>query len=97
MPKGRPAGEVEKRIWDVEEFNVYFAHLSGQDVRMERLVPEYPYESPATDNITVETWKATRFRPNYPGFEVGVLNAEDKDVHGNTMLWTVRNSYLEED
>jgi hypothetical protein len=89
---------VEKRIWDLEEFAVHILHLGGRDVRGDRTgLPQYPYKIQAADDITVEHWKTIRFRRVYPGFEVDVLDGDGRIVHGNTKLETVRESYIEED
>lgn len=69
-------------------------HLSGTDVRGDRAgLPQYGYHRAAENDITVETWKTTRFRPSYSGFEVDVVNARGNSVQGNTKLGTVRDSY----
>jgi hypothetical protein len=41
----------------------------------------------------VETWKETRFRSSYPGFDVEVVDRRGNPVQGNTKLDTVRRSY----
>ena len=89
---------VEKRIWDLEEFAVQILHLGGRDVRGDRTgLPQYPYKIRASDDMTVEHWKTIRFRRVYPGFEVVVLDGDGRTVHGNTKLETLRSSYFEED
>ena len=88
---------VEKRMWDVEGFAVRILHLDGTDVRGDRMgLPQYSYQRAAENDITVETWKATRFRPSYPGFEVDVVDGDGNSVQGNTKLRTVRETYQEE-
>jgi hypothetical protein len=73
---------------------VRILHLSGADVRGERTgLPQYGYHRAAENDITVETWKATRFRPSYPGFEVDVVDVRGNSVRGNTKLETVRSTY----
>jgi hypothetical protein len=85
---------VERKIRRVEGFRVRILHLSGADVRGDRAgLPQYGYHRAAENDITVETWKTTRFRPSYPGFEVDVMNARGNSVQGNTKLATVRDSY----
>ncbi len=56
-------------------------------------LPQYGYHRAAENDITVESWKATRFRPSYPGFEVEVLDRRGNSVQGNTKLNTVRQTY----
>jgi hypothetical protein len=78
----------------VEGFRVRMLHLRGVDVRGDRAgLPQYSYHRAAENEITVENWKATRFRPSYPGFEVDVLDRRGNSVQGNTKLNTVRKSY----
>ena len=57
-------------------------------------IPSYPFERGAKNDQTVEQWKASRFRPTYPGFDVDVLAADEARVQGNTRLYTVRDTYL---
>jgi len=87
---------IEKRIWDVEGFDVRILTSDGRDVRGDLSgVPQYyTYEKAAKNDMTVESWKATRFRPTYPGFDVDVLDGNGESVQGNTKLGTVRDSYL---
>ncbi|MVF21573.1 hypothetical protein EVC37_08175 [Methylocaldum sp. BRCS4] len=47
--------------------------------------------------MSVEKWKATRFRQTYPGFQVEVVDSDGAAVHGNTRLGTVRDTYLDEE
>lgn len=85
---------VERKIKRIEGFRVRILHLSGADVRGDRAgLPQYAYHRAAENDITVETWKTTRFRPSYPGFEVDVVDARGNSVQGNTKLDTVRASY----
>jgi hypothetical protein len=44
----------------------------------------------------VAEWKANRFSPRYPEFDVAVLDGDNNEVHGLTKLGTVRDSYSEE-
>ena len=85
---------IERRIKRIEGFRVRVLHLRGADVRGDRSgMPQYGYHRAADNDITVETWKATRFRPSYPGFEVDVVDAHGNSVQGNTKLGTVRETY----
>lgn len=85
---------VERKIKRVEGFRVRILHLTGADVRGDREgLPQYGYHRAADNNITVETWKETRFRPSFPGFEVDVVDRRGRSVQGNTKLETVRDSY----
>jgi hypothetical protein len=85
---------VERKIRRVEGFDVRILHLRGADVRGDRAgMPQYPFRHAAADDITVEHWKETRFRPTFAGFEVDVLDGRANSVQGNTKLSTVRASY----
>ncbi len=85
---------VERKIRRIEGFRVRILHLRGADVRGDRAgLPQYGYHRAAENDITVESWKATRFRPSYPGFEVDVVDRRGNSVQGNTKLETVRTSY----
>lgn len=88
---------VEKRIWNVEGFQVHVLYREGTNVRGDRTgLPQYQYQRAAADDITVAAWKETRFRASYPGFEVDVLDRRGNIVQGNTKLGTVRASYNED-
>lgn len=88
---------VEKRMWDVEGFDVVIRHADGRDMRGDRTgVPMYAFERGARNAMTVASWKAQRFFPSYPGFEVDVLDGAGEVVAGNTILSTVRDSYADE-
>jgi hypothetical protein len=85
---------VERKIRRIEGFRVRILHLTGADVRGDREgLPQYAYHRAAENDITVETWKAQRFRPSYPGFEVDVVDGRRNSVQGNSKLGTVRKSY----
>jgi len=88
---------VEKRIWDVEGFAVTIKHQDGRDMRGDRTgIPMYGYLYAAKVSMTVAEWKAKRFFPTYPGFEVDVLDGLGSAAAGNSLLSTVRGSYEEE-
>ena len=90
---------VEKKIAAIEGFDVRFRYsgpsrVKGRDVRSDRSdVPTYDFERAASGSVTVAAWIETRFVPAFPGYAVEVLDGEGKDVHGKTMLSTVRDSY----
>ena len=87
-------GNVERKIWRIEHFEVRFLYLDGTDIRSDKgHLPQYPYEVAAGADTTVETWKQGRFNPTYPGYDVKVLNAHSSPVQGNTKLATVRDTY----
>ncbi len=85
---------VEKKIRDLERFNVVILSAEGRNIRddLEGL-PPYTFERAAKDDMTVIDWKATRFKSLYVGYEVDVLNGSGQSVHGATKLENVRVSY----
>ncbi len=54
---------------------------------------DYPFERAARDNWNVARWRERCFEPNYPDFDVEVLDTEGRAVHGRTLLSTVRATY----
>ena len=89
---------VEKRIWDIEGFDVRILHPDGRDVRgdMEGLPPYSRYERAAKNEMTVAEWKEKRFKSIYAGFDVDVVDGHGESVHGATKLGNVRDSYDED-
>ena len=87
-------GAVERRIYLVEGFTVTIRHLDGRNVRDDRTrMPQYRFRRALSDGANVAAWKEGRFQPTYPGFEVDVLGADGRRVHGATLLGTVRAEY----
>ena len=88
---------VEKRIWDTEGFAIVIRHSDGRDMRGDRTgIPMYAYERMAKNGMTVAAWREQRFYPSYVGLEVDVLGGTGTAVAGNTLLSTVRDSYVED-
>jgi hypothetical protein len=56
----------------------------------------YSFERMAKNSMTIADWKAQRFNPSYPGLKVDVLNGNGDVAAGNTLLSSVRDSYLED-
>lgn len=94
MPKVK---NVEKKIWDIEGFAIRFLHGDGKDVHGGMAnIPQYGYVNAAKNDMTVAEWRAKRFQPSYPGFEVEVLDGNNEPLHGATKLSTVRDTYLDD-
>ena len=88
---------VEKRIWDIEGFQVIFRHLDGRDIRGDmKDVPMYLYERAAKNNYSIARWIQERIKLNYPFCNVEVLRGDGRIAQGKTRLSTVRDTYLEE-
>jgi len=92
------AKNVEKRIWDIEAFDVIIKHSDGRDMRGDKTgIPMYgPYDRMAKNSMTVADWRAQRFQPQYPGLTVDVLDGTGQVASGNTLLSNVRDSYQED-
>ena len=94
MPKSK---SVEKRIWDLEGFDVRLLHEDGRDVRSDLAgLPQYSYGRAAKNGMTVTAWIENRFNSVYPGFRVEVLDGNGNPAHGATKLGTLRDSYVED-
>ncbi len=91
--------QVERRIFQVEGFEVRILHgRDNRDVRSDKKdVKQYDYTRALKNSKSVKDWRDGRFAQSYPGFEVEVLSAAGKGVHGRTKLATVRNGYQDED
>jgi hypothetical protein len=80
MPKVKT---IEKKIWDIEGFNVRILSDEGRDIRGDRDgLPSYKYERAAKNDMTVATWKDQRFQSSYPGFRAAVYDGDGYEVHG---------------
>ena len=76
---------IEKRIWEVEQFDVTIKHADGRDMRGDRTgLPTYPFERMAKNATTAAAWRDQRFRPTYAGLEVDVLDGTGQPVAWNT-------------
>lgn len=88
---------VEKKIESVEHFRVAILHADGRNMRGDKTgIPMYSFERVASDMITVAEWKKNRFKPIYIGFDVEILFANGKAATGNTLLSSVRATYIKE-
>ena len=67
----RSTKSVAEEIYAVEGFEVHFI---SDDPKSAAYVDRYPYERAATSGWTVKKWRDRRWMPNYPGYEVEVLN-----------------------
>jgi hypothetical protein len=72
----RKVKDVEKRIWDIEAFNVMIRRTDGRDMRsVKNDLPQYnKFECIAKNEVTVADSKARRFASIYPGLAIDVLD-----------------------
>lgn len=90
---------VERKIRNVEGFDIKFLHLLGKkrDVRGDRRsMPGYPFMKALKGSKTVSAWKRQRLLPNYPGFDCEVLGPDGIPISGQTKLTTLRDKYLDD-
>ena len=94
MPKVK---NVEKRIWDIEGFEVVIKS-NGKNLRGDKQVfKQYEGGRAARNSWTIAEWKKKRFSPQYQGFDVDILDGDGNPVDGRTTLGTVRDSYDEDE
>jgi hypothetical protein len=88
---------VEKKIWDIEGFDVRIK-FNGRDLRSDKQgLPQYNSKKASRNNWTVTEWKKKKFFLLYPGYDVDVLDGDGNVVTGQTTLASVRDSYLEDE
>lgn len=94
MPKVK---NVEKKIWDLEDFSVVIK-ANGKDLRGDKQgLKQFEGEKASRNNWTVAEWKKKKFELQYPGLEVDILNGDGTSVDGRMTLGSVRDSYKEEE
>lgn len=90
MPK---VENIEKRIYDVEEFEVNILTPDRKNVRGDALLPkQYEANRMTKNSFTVAEWKS-KFKTQFPGYDVEVLDGNGNNVDGHTLLSTIRDSY----
>ena len=84
---------IENRIFDVEGFEVIIMK-DGKNIRSDAVLPvQYNAQRMTKNAATVGDFKA-KFRSQFPGFDVEVLMGNGTTAFGQTLLSTVRDSYL---
>ncbi len=85
---------IEKRIYDIEDFEVVILH-DGRDVRGDASLPtQYAAQKRTKNSATVADFR-TKFQRQYPGYSVNVLLANGDTALGQMQLGTVRDTYLD--
>lgn len=93
MPKVRI---VEKRIYDVEGFQVDIIK-NGKDARDDLQLPkQYEAARMTRNSMTVSGWRE-KFKKQYPGLDVIVYKNNGNRASGQSKLSTVRDTYLVDD
>ncbi|MEQ2452477.1 hypothetical protein [Coprococcus ammoniilyticus] len=92
MPK---VSIIEKRIFEIEGFQVDIAK-DGKNVRGDMQLPkQYEAERMTKNSMTVGDWKS-KFKTQYPGYDVVVYKNNGEKASGQTKLATVRDTYLDD-
>ena len=85
---------VEKRIFDVEGFQVEFRDKDGRNVRSDKQIPkQYEAEKMSKNSFTVSEYKE-KLTKQFPGYQFSILRSDGKKASGQTTLSTVRDTYL---
>ncbi len=88
---------VEKRIFDIEEFDVKIKTLDGKDLRSDMSLPkQYSAERKSKNNFSVNDWK-NKFKTQFPGLDVDVLKGDGSKASGQMKLGNLRDTYIEND
>lgn len=92
--------EVLSKIADVEGFQAWISNSDGRKVRGDwtKEIQSDPYENALNGEVTVETWKNSRYLKNYPvfdspDFQVEVIDGDGYVCAGQRKLKSVRESY----
>ena len=92
MPK---VSKIEKKIYDIEGFEVTIKH-NGKDARSDMELPnQYKAQRMSKNSFSVGEWR-NKFKSQFVGLDVDVLKADGSKASGQTKLATVRDTYLED-
>lgn len=90
MPK---VENIEKRIYDIEGFEVNILTPDRKNVRGDALLPkQYEANRMTKNSFTVTEWKL-KFKTQFPGYDIEVIDGNGIIVDGHTLLSTIRDSY----
>ena len=91
MPR---ADVVERSVWNIEGFHILIMQ-NDVNFRGDKQIPkQYVAERMSKNSFTVSKWKS-KFQVQFPRYDVQVLNADGSKARGNTLLSTVRDTYLD--
>lgn len=91
MPR---ADVIERTVQNIEQFKIKITQ-NDADVRGDKNIPkQYVAEKMSKNSFTVDEWKL-KFKSQFPGYDVKVLNADGSKARGNSLLRTVRDTYLD--
>ena len=88
---------VEKRIFEIEGFEVVVKNTEGKDVHGNKEgFNQWDGRKQTKNSMTVNGFK-DKIEKKYQGYKVDVLDADGNVQSGNKLLGNVRDTYLEED
>jgi len=88
-------GSVEKRIFKVEGVRAKFMQ-NGKNVRSDKEIPtQYGIKRMLKNSASVSDLIRIRLKPQFPGFDFVVIKNDGHQASGQTKLYTVRDTYLE--
>jgi hypothetical protein len=79
--------DFEERVWEIDHVRIVVR--AGARVN----IGDYDWQNSADQNQRVTSWLDTRITPRVQGNEVIVLDGTGEEVHGKTLLRTVREGY----
>ena len=84
-------GAIAEQVQKVEGFKIQIFDTDiMRPFRADKVIDlDYKYKRAAPSKMTVSQWSYQRM----PGVLVRVYNSDDEEVHGRTVLSTVRQSY----
>ena len=92
MPKLK---SVEKKIYDVEGFEVKFKS-NGKDLRSDLVIPkQYEADRMSRNSFSVNDFK-DKVKKQFPGYDLDVFVNDGAKARGQTKLATVRDTYLDD-
>lgn len=87
---------VEKRIFEIEGFHVDFTDVNGKNLRDDKQIPkQYEAERATRNSFSVKDFKE-KLKRQFPGYDFKVLNSDGTVAKGQTKLYTVRDTYLDD-
>ena len=95
MPK---VCNIEKTIFAIEEVQVNFLNKDGTNVKGNLKLEAPNYKAlKKTKNSASVSFLIRKLKAQYAGFEFEVLDGNGNRARGNTLLGTVRDTYLDGD
>lgn len=95
MPK---ISNIEKTISTIEEVIVNFLNKDGTNVRGDMRLDTDNYKAiRKTKNSANVAFLINKLKKQYPGFDFEVLDGYGNKARGNTLLSTVRDTYIEDE